>query len=66
VVDAASSSVFAGSEDGNFYRWNIATNKISQSLPLNAPTPEAYTPSMVGPDGKIYAINNAILYAIGK
>ena len=66
AVDASTSSVFAGSEDGHFYRWNIANNSISQKLTLNAPTPEAYTPSLVGPDGKIYSINNAILYAIGK
>jgi hypothetical protein len=66
VVDAKTSSVFAGSEDGNFYRWNIADNSISQKLNLNPPQPEAYTPSLVGPDGKVYAINNATLYAIGK
>jgi hypothetical protein len=66
AVDPATKSVFAGSEDGNFYRWNLATNKISQSLPLNTPTPEAYTPSLAGPDGTVYAINNATLYAIGK
>jgi hypothetical protein len=66
AVDPVTKSVFAGSEDGHFYRWNLAANKITQSLTLNAPTPEAYTPSLVGPDGKIYSINNAILYAIGK
>jgi hypothetical protein len=27
---------------------------------------ESYTPTAVGADGKVYAINNAILFAIGK
>jgi hypothetical protein len=66
VVDALGGAVFAGSEDGWFYRWNLATNTITQMLDLNPPTPEAYTPSVVGPDGTVYAINNATLYAIGK
>jgi hypothetical protein len=65
VVDAATASVFAASEDGYFYRWNLASNSISQSVLLNAPTGQAYTPSLAGPDGTIYAINNATLYAIG-
>jgi len=66
VVDALGGAVFAGSEDGWFYRWNLATNTITQMMDLNPPTPEAYTPSVVGPDGTVYAINNATLYAIGK
>ncbi len=66
AVDAHSASIFAGSEDGHFYRWDLATNKLSQSLFLNAPRTEAYTPSLVGPDGTVYSINNATLYAIGN
>lgn len=66
VVDPATSSVIAGSEDGHAYRWDLTTNTLSQSLNLNQPTGEAYTPSLVGPDGTIYSINNARLYAIGN
>ena len=36
------------------------------TLDLNRPRPEAYTPTLVGPDGTVYAINNATLYAIGR
>ncbi len=66
AVDAKTKSVFAGSEDGKFFRWNLATNKLTQPLRLAKPTPEAYTPSQVGPDGTVYAINRATLFALGK
>ncbi len=66
VVDAATQSVIANSEDGHVYRWNLATNTLSKGFKLNAPRPEAYTPSLIGPDGQLYAINNGNLYALGK
>jgi hypothetical protein len=66
VVDAASGAVFAGSEDGKLYRWDLATNALSQSLVLNPPLGEAYTPTLIGADGTIYGINSAMLYATGK
>jgi hypothetical protein len=66
VVDAATKSVFAGSEDGKLYRWDLAKNSDAQHKTLNKPTPESYTPSLIGPDGTVYSINNATLYALGK
>lgn len=66
VVDPVTHSAFANSEDGHLYRWDLATNTISQGILLNAPRPEAYTPTVVGVDGKVYAINNATFYAIGN
>lgn len=66
AVDAKTKSVFAGSEDGHFFRWNLATNALPQHISLTQPTPEAYTPSIVGPDGTVYAINRATLFALGK
>ena len=66
VVDAASHSIIANSEDGHVYHWDLGTNALTQSVLLNAPRPEAYTPSIIGPDGTVYVINNSTLYAIGN
>ncbi|MDR2984431.1 MAG: hypothetical protein LBV34_06290 [Nocardiopsaceae bacterium] len=66
VVDPADDSVIVNSEDGMLYRWNLARNTLAEKIRLNKPRPEAYTPTIIGPDGTIYAINNATLYAIGR
>jgi len=66
VVDTADDSVIVNSEDGILYRWDLATNTLAEKIRLNGPRPEAYTPTIIGPDGTVYAINNATLYAIGS
>ena len=66
VVDTADDSVIVNSEDGVLYRWDLAANTLAEKIRLNAPRPEAYTPTIIGPDGTVYAINNATLYAIGS
>lgn len=64
VVDAAGKAVYANAEDGHTYRWNLVNNTFTD-IKLNAPRGEAYTPTIMGPDGTIYAINNSTLYALG-
>jgi hypothetical protein len=66
VVDPATDSVYAGSEDGRLYRWDLATNTLSQVVTLTPGLGEAYTPTLIGPDGTVYAINNATLFAVGN
>jgi hypothetical protein len=66
VVDPANNSVIVNSEDGTLYRWDLARNTLAEKIRLNLPRPEAYTPTIIGPDGTVYAINNATLYAIGR
>jgi hypothetical protein len=66
VVDPADDSVIVNSEDGILYRWDLARNILAEKIRLNRPRPEAYTPTVIGPDGTVYAINNATLYAIGR
>ena len=65
AVDPFSKAVMANSEDGNVYRWDLATNTLSQTVTLSSGSFEAYTPTVIGPDGTVYAINSAVLNAIG-
>ncbi len=66
AVDPATMSVLVGSEDGKLYRWNLVTNTLTQNMVLSSGLGEAYTPTLIGPDGTVYAINNAILFAVGR
>jgi hypothetical protein len=66
VIDPIGKAIFANSEDGHDYRWDMTTGTVSNVLKLNAPLGQAYTSTVIGPDGTVYAINNATLYAIGN
>jgi hypothetical protein len=66
AIDPSTNAVFAGSEDGRLYRWDLATNTLTQKIVLTSGIGEAYTPTVVGPNGFVYAINNATLFAIGN
>ena len=66
VVDPLSHSVLANSEDGKLYRWDLVSNRFSEVITLTPGIGEAYTPTVIGADGKVYAINNATLFAIGR
>jgi hypothetical protein len=65
AVDPFTQSVLANDEDGKLYRWNLASNTLSETNVLTAGVGEAYTPTVVGVNGVVYAINNAILFAVG-
>ena len=65
VVDPATDSILVNSEDGNLYRWNLTTNSFTQQVTLTSGVGEAYTPTLIGVDGTVYAINNATLFAVG-
>jgi hypothetical protein len=66
VVDPVSGAVFANSADGYVYRWDLATDTLSERLQLTSGIGEAYTPSLIGPDGTVYVINDAKLFAVGQ
>jgi hypothetical protein len=66
AVDAATSSVLVNSEDGRLYRWHLPTNALTQNVRFNNGYAESYTPTAIGADGKVYAINNATLFAVGQ
>ena len=65
AVDPISGAVVANSEDGKVYRWDLTTNTLTQATTLSPGVGEAYTPTVIGPDGTVYAINWAILNAVG-
>jgi hypothetical protein len=66
AVDPATDSIFTPSEDGNVYRWNLATDTLDETINLSAGLGEAYVPTVIGPDGTVYSIFNASLFAMGN
>jgi hypothetical protein len=66
AVDPFTGSVIANSEDGRVYRWDLASNSFTQVVTLAPATGEAYTPTVIGVDGTVYAINRATLFAVGS
>ncbi len=64
AADPARGSILANNEDGVLYRWDLTTNTLTQNVRLNSGLGQAYTPTLVGADGAVYAISNAILYSI--
>ena len=66
AVDPFTKSVLANNEDGKLYRWDLTTNTLSQTVVLTAGLGEAYTSTVIGPDGQVYATNNATLFAVGQ
>jgi len=66
VIDLAGKSVFAGNEDGKLYRWDLTVNQLTQAIVLTTGLGAAYTPTVIGVDGTVYAIANGTLFAVGK
>ena len=66
VIDASNKAAIINSEDGVVYHWDFTSNSLTASLRLTAGRGEAYTPTAVGVDGTAFAINDAILFAVGK
>ena len=66
VVDPQSKSAFLNNEDGILYRWDFTTNTLASSVQLTAGLFEAYTPTIIGTDGTVYAISNGLLFAVGR
>jgi len=66
AVDPFTKSVIVNSEDGKLYRWDLTTNTLSETIALSGGIGEAYTPTVIGSDGTVYGINDAVLSAVGK
>jgi hypothetical protein len=66
LVDPATESIVMPSEDGKLYRWDLSTCSFTQVVTVNpAGLGEAYVPTLEGPDGTVYTIENATLFAVG-
>jgi hypothetical protein len=66
AVDPLTKSVLVNSEDGYLYRWDLSSNTFTQRIQLTSGTGEAYTPTAIGADGAVYAVNNSVLFSIAK
>jgi hypothetical protein len=66
AFDPATRSMLVNNEDGQMYRWDMTTNTLSEHIRFNNGLGESYTPTAIGADGTIYAINNAVLFAVGR
>ncbi len=45
-------SILANNEDGMLYRWDLATNTLSQNVQLTTGLGQAYTPTLVAPTAR--------------
>jgi hypothetical protein len=66
AVDPALGAIIFPSEDGNLYEWFPDENTLMQAINLGTGIGEAYVPTVIGPDGTVYSINNATLFAVGN
>jgi hypothetical protein len=66
AIDPVTKSALVNSEDGVIYRWDFSTNTFIEKLRLTAGRGEAYTPTLIGADGTVYAINDSTLFAVGN
>jgi hypothetical protein len=66
AIDPQNKCAVVNSEDGNVYRWDFTSNSLTAQVNLSDGIGEPYTPTVIGPDGKVYAINNATLFACGS
>jgi uncharacterized repeat protein (TIGR01451 family) len=66
AVNPPTNSIFTPSEDGHIYRWNLATNSLSQAVTLGPGIGEPYVPTIIGPGGIVYTLNGGTLFALGS
>jgi hypothetical protein len=58
--------VLVNSEYGILYRWELSANRFTEQIRLDSGLAESYTPPAIGAAGVVDAINNAVLFAVGR
>ena len=68
AVDPGTDSILVNSEDGKLYRWYLgaggSTGEFTQVVTLTGGLGEAYTPTVIGSDGTVFAIQDSVLFAV--
>lgn len=59
-------TALVNSEDGTCYAWNLVTGQITSKIVLTSGIGEAYTSTVIAPNGNVYAISNGTLFAISS
>jgi len=65
AVNPATKSIFAPSEDGHIYRWNLAANSLTEAFTFGPGVGAPYVPTVIGPDSAVYTLNGGTLFALG-
>ncbi len=66
AIDPYTKCAVVNSEDGKCYRWNFTTNTLDLVVTLTSGVGEAYTPTIICPNGTALAINNATMFVLGQ
>jgi uncharacterized repeat protein (TIGR01451 family) len=66
AVNPATNSVFTPSEDGRIYRWNLASESLTEWVMLGPGIGEPYVPTVIGPDGAVFTLNGGTMWALGN
>jgi hypothetical protein len=66
AVNPHTMSVYAPSEDGRIYRWNLAANTLAEVFTLGNGVSAPYVPTAIGPDGTVFTLNGTKLFALGS
>jgi hypothetical protein len=66
AVDPLTRSILINNEDGLLLCRDLPSCQFVESIALTGDLAASYTPIAIGPDGAIHAINNAVLFSIGR